>query len=657
MNPVLPIAGRLLRACGLAASALLVAANGFANSQVGAWATLATLPFYPVHAHLLPAGKVLIWPGDGGINGDDARVLDPVTQALSPVPKAGYDLFCSGHSFLPDGSLFVAGGHISNNVGLAKASAYDPTANAWRAAPDMNAGRWYPTVTTLANGDALVVSGDIDTTLGTNKLPQVYQRATNSWRSLTSAQLLQALYPRMFLAPDGRVVDVEPDSATRALNTSGTGQWSLVAYRTVAADRGYGSAVMMDGQVMVMGGGDPPLSSAEIIDLNQATPAWRRLPDMSFARRQLNATLLPDGTVLVTGGTSGAGFDNPSTPVFPAEIWNPVTGQWTVMASATVPRLYHSSATLLPDGRVLTTGGNDQMTPEAYSPPYLFKGARPSLASTPAAIGYGQRFTVQTDQAASIGKVTLIRIGSVTHAFDANQRLNTLQFTPGTGTVDITAPASGNVAPPGHYLLFVVNGTGVPSVGAVVQLGGSPPATNPAASITSLTPSSAAAGSPAFTLSVAGSGFASGAVVNWNGSARQTTFGSTAQVSAQIPATDVTTAGTANVTVVNSGAPPSNALPFTITAAPVTPSYRLTVSKTGSEAGRGTITSSPGGISCGSTCAASFASGTAVTLTVRLVGNARFAGWGGACSARGTATTCTVQMTADTAVSANFVRR
>src|SRR4029453_633596 len=120
---------------------------------------------FPVHAHLLPTGKVMIWPGDGGISGNDPRLWNPADASVTVLAKPGYDLFCSGHAFLADGRLFVAGGHIQNFVGLNKAYLYNPFSNTWAAAPDMNAppdmnsGRWYPAVTTLANGDALVVSG------------------------------------------------------------------------------------------------------------------------------------------------------------------------------------------------------------------------------------------------------------------------------------------------------------------------------------------------------------------------------------------------------------------------------------------------------------------------------------------------------------------
>lgn len=542
-----------------------------AEAQLGRWDTLITLPFFPVHDHLLPNGKVMIWPGDGGISGDDPRLWDPVTQSVTLLAKPGYDVFCAGHAFVSSGRLFVAGGHIQNGVGLSRASFYDPFANTWAAAPNMNAGRWYPTVTTLANGDVLVVSGSIDNTVGTNTLPQVYQAATGTWRNLSSAVLGQELYPMMFVAPNGRVVNVGPTRTTRYLDTAGAGAWSSIA--TSSVHRSYGSAVMYEpGKILLLGGGDPPTNTAEVIDLNQATPAWRPTAPMSVARRQVNATLLPDGTVLVTGGTSGAGFNNANTPVYSAELWDPAgnsgVGTWTTLASSdpAFKRLYHSAAVLLPDGRVLSTGGNGYPTPEAFSPPYLFKGARPTLSGVPSAIGYGQRFSVQTTNPAGIRKVTLIRITSVTHAFNMNQRLNVLTFTPTATALDIVAPPNGNAAPPGHYLLFLVDGNGVPSLGSIVRL--------------------------------------------------------------------------------TASAPPPPPPPQTFT---------LTVSRTGSDPSKGTVTSSPAGINCGTTCSASFGPGTVVTLTARAIANRVFAGWGGACS--GTAPTCTVTMDAGKTVSASFNRR
>ena len=185
----------------------------------------------------------------------------------------------------------------------------------------MNAGRWYPTATTLANGDMLVVSGSIDNTVGENLLPGVFQAGSSTWRHLTNAQISLDLYPRMHLAPNGRVFNSAPSTVTRYLDTPGTGVWTVVANRSANIYRDYGSSVMYDdGKVLVMGGGDPPTNTAEVIDLNAPKPAWRSVASMAFVRRQLNATLLPDGKVLVTGGTSGPGFNNTILPVFAAEI-------------------------------------------------------------------------------------------------------------------------------------------------------------------------------------------------------------------------------------------------------------------------------------------------------------------------------------------------
>ena len=452
----------------------------------GQWELLPTpLPFFPIHINLLPTGKIMMWPGDAGISGNDPRVWDPENPSspLVELAKPGYDLFCVGHTFLADGRLLVTGGHISNFVGLPLASIYDYMTDTWTSLPNMNAGRWYPTNTALANGDALTISGDIDTTVGTNPLPQVFEVSTGTWRDLTSAQLQVEDYPRMFLAPNGKVFYAAASAVTRYLDTAGTGAWSYVASRTDGF-RDYGSAVMYaPGKVLVMGGGQaPPKNTAEVIDLNEASPSWRAVDSMQFGRRHLNATLLPDGTVLVTGGTSAPGFNDASGHVDAAELWDPVTEQWTTLASSSgIPRVYHSTALLLPDGRIFSTGGNNYPEVEIFSPPYLFKGARPTITSAPSSIGYTESFSVSTPDAATISKVTLLKISSVTHAFNQGQVINELSFTQAAGGLDITAPSSPNVAPPGYYMLFILNDNGVPSIAKFVNVG---PGSSPTVSVT-----------------------------------------------------------------------------------------------------------------------------------------------------------------------------
>jgi len=440
-------------------------------SQVGEWASVQTWPIVPIHLHLLPTGKVMLWPGDGGISGNDPRVWDPATDTVGTLARPGRDIFCSGHSFLADGRLLVTGGHIQNNVGLPSASIYDPITNAWTPLPAMNAGRWYPTNTTLANGDVLVVSGNIDSTQGINPLPQIWESASGGWRSLTTAQLKQPGYPFMHLGPNGGVFNSGPSQTTRTLDTSGTGTWRVVGNSSFGS-RTYGSSVLYDeGTVVLVGGGDPPTNSVEVIDLNATTPAWRTVSPMVHPRRQHNATILPDGKVLVTGGSSGAGFNNATTPVYAAELWDPVTETWTTMASARSIRIYHSAALLLPDGRVLSAGGNGHPETEVFSPPYLFKGARPTIGAAPRRFTWRQAFYLQTASASAISQVTLVRLSSVTHAFNQNQRFNRLTFARVPGGLNVTAPGGATLAPPGHYLLFVLNGSAVPSVASIVRIG------------------------------------------------------------------------------------------------------------------------------------------------------------------------------------------
>ncbi|MGH8719484.1 MAG: IPT/TIG domain-containing protein, partial [Burkholderiales bacterium] len=343
--------------------------------------------------------------------------------------------------------------------------------------------------------------------------------------------------------------------------------WTFVASQKHGVYRTQGSSVMYaPGKILIVGGGDPPTKTAEVIDLNQANPSWRVVASMTHARRQLNAVLLPDGKVLVTGGTSGPGFNDKTKAVFAAELWDPATETWSLMDSAAIPRVYHSATVLLPDGRVLSTGGNGQPQTEIYFPSYLFKGARPAITSAPQSVAYGQSFFVETSDAAAVAKVRMIRLSSTTHAFNMGQHPAEPGFSQATGGLNVTAPANGNAAPPGYYLLFILNGSGVPSVGKIVKLGGSAPPPPPPPSdptLTSLSPNSATAGGPAFTLTVNGSNFVSALVVRWNGVNRPTTFVSATQLTAAIPATDIASAGTAQVTVAN-GSDISNSLTFTI---------------------------------------------------------------------------------------------
>jgi|HubBroStandDraft_2_1064218.scaffolds.fasta_scaffold00573_10 hypothetical protein len=456
---------------------VLVSAHPWAKAQtpatVGQFAPLMNWPNNPTHAVLLPNGTVFWWPSFS--NGDEPQIWNPATSTNTPATAAGYDIFCGGHSLLPNGQVLVTGGDSTISTGVANASIYDPVGGTWTFLPDMNEGRWYPTNTVLANGDTVITSGEISPLLGNDPLPQVWQVASGTWRNLTTAELDLALYPEMYLLPNGLLFMAGPSPTSRFLNTDGTGAWTTGPNSEYGNRVGGPSVMYNNGQVMIIGGGGPT-ATAEIINLNAPVPTWSYTGSMANARRNANATLLPDGTILVTGGTSGAEFDDYTHAVYPDELWNPATGTWSVLASLSVYRGYHSVALLLPNGQVLSGGGQCYGDPgcnpnsaEIFSPPYLFAGPPPTITSAPATINGGQTFFVGTPDAANITQVTWIRLGAVTHTFNMEQRISFLSFSQATGGLNVTAPPSANLAPPGYYMLFIL-ASGVPSVASIIQV-------------------------------------------------------------------------------------------------------------------------------------------------------------------------------------------
>jgi hypothetical protein len=251
------------------------------------------------------------------------------------------------------------------------------------------------------------------------------------------------------------------------------------------------------GKILILGGGGGAgmmaEASAERIDLNSRAPSWQPTQPMANQRKHATATVLPDGTVLVTGGSRRGGdptADDEKFAVLQAEIWNPREESWSPMASAATPRLYHSTALLLPSGKVLVAGGGqgggqdkppvhpngviDRPTAEVFSPPYLFNAdgtaaKRPTIASTPPVIHHGTQIKLTSPDVAGITDVTLISLGSVTHAYNQNQRLCRLEFAIHDSSLAVTAPKNGNVCPPGYYMLFILTGR-IPSEGKIVRI-------------------------------------------------------------------------------------------------------------------------------------------------------------------------------------------
>jgi PKD repeat protein len=456
------------RTCGAPARSIAFDVAGD-PATVGSWAPPVTgNPIINLHLSLLPDGRVLGW-GHAGM----PQIWDPATGNFTAVPSPSL-LFCSGQTFLADGRLLVTGGHLSDDHGIPDINLFSSGSSSWSTSTPMARGRWYPTNTMLANGDVVIMAGADENGL-TVPLPEIWSRG--SVRQLTGASRLFPYYPRTFLAQDGRIYYAGEEQTTRWLDPTGVGSWTTSSNRQYGI-RDYGAAVMyLPDKILYVGGGRTT-NTAEIADIHSGSPTWQYTGAMQYARRHLNATLLPTGEVLVTGGVSGTGFnDVTTTAVHAAEVWDPKSGAWTTLSSDVKNRGYHATSILLPDGRVLHTGAGDganapnENSYEIFSPPYLFKGSRPTISSVPSIVGYGTPFTITTPDAASIDSVSLIRIGSTTHAFDANQRFQWLSFTRGSGSLSVTVPTNHNVTPPGHYLVFILDGNLVPSMGKIIRVG------------------------------------------------------------------------------------------------------------------------------------------------------------------------------------------
>ena len=453
-------------------------ANGLDPTVYGQWSGVQTWPIVPVNTILLNTGKVLTF--DRVSAGPTAQLWDPLTNVFTNVPNGFTDLFCSGHSILADGRILIVGGHGPVNAGTADVNIFDPVSQTWTLGPRMAYERWYPSTVLLPSGKVFAFTG-----IGVNgadyiTVPELYDPATNSWSKLTGAAANMFSYGQAFLLPNGKLGyagNWEFDDNARVLDLN-TQTWTVLDPNTTP---GY-SVMYEPGKILKVGSSSdsgtagPSSATAYLFDFTAVTPAWQQIASMQYPRTHHNLSMLPDGNVLVSGGSAMKEGYIVENAVLTPEMWSPVTKTFTPMAPHVKPRLYHSEALLLPDGRVLVSGGGrdgtgiDQFNVEIFSPPYLFKGARPAITSSPATATYGNTFFIATPDAASISSVTLIRDGSVTHGVNMDQRFLNLSFQQTAGGLSVTAPANANLAPPGPYMVFLVNSNGVPSVGSFVSL-------------------------------------------------------------------------------------------------------------------------------------------------------------------------------------------
>jgi galactose oxidase-like protein len=447
-----------------------------------------------VHAALLHTGDVLFFAGSS--NDPDRHNAHQFGTTVwrypgtaQEQPDTPVDLFCVGHAFLPDGRLLAAGGtgQYDPFLGLTQSTAFDPETRTWVAQPDMAGGRWYPSLLTLGDGRVLATSG-LDGTGQLNLVPEVFTPGAG-WTPLPPSPHWP-MYGHLFLLADGRVFY----SGGQYGDNNGVrpAVWDLATNAAVDVPglpvpraRNQSASVLLppaqDQRVMIIGGGPADMhdmtgatASTAVVDLTATAPAYVPGPDLKMARMHLCATLLPDRTVLVNGGAMME--EMAGEAAFGAEILDPVAGEWRMAADSRVPRLYHSVAVLLPDGRVVTAGSNPQrkteeMRVEVFWPPYLFAGPRPSVTPARQEVTYASTLRVTVPDPAAIASAALMRPVATTHSSDLEQRLVDLPVTvAGADALDLALPASPEIAPPGWYLLTVLDTAGVPSPAEWVRL-------------------------------------------------------------------------------------------------------------------------------------------------------------------------------------------
>jgi hypothetical protein len=489
------IARRLGRKPGT--RALAAAADGDPGT-VGSWSGVLPAPVVPIFSALLPSGKILMWDSVGDAPAESysthnftrAALYDPATNTSKRVDVAGYNIFCAGFVQLANGNVFVAGGNLNTALaGIRQTHVFDWRTETWSRGPDMQDGRWYPSVASLPNDEALIIGGG----------PTVAEIRTvsGSLRRLTGFTTPSSReYPFVQAIPDGRSLLLGPARAMSLIDSEGTGALAAAGDRD-GFSRGYGSYAMFDiGRFVVSGGGSVsedglsgvPSRTATVVDTRTGTPVAAATGSMVTRRRQHNLTVLADGSVLATGGQStngGGGLVDLNNATYTAERWDPATGAWTELAPAAVARQYHSVALLLPDGRVLTGGGGIcgvchqvgylRRDVEVFTPPYLYLkdgsgqlAPRPEITGAPATLGYDGAFNLTTS--ADIRKVGLVRLGAPTHSEDQSQRYIPLGFSQSGTTLTVAAPNNPHEAPAGHYMLFATDAAGVPSTASIVQL-------------------------------------------------------------------------------------------------------------------------------------------------------------------------------------------
>jgi plastocyanin len=461
----------------------------------GRWEEIAGNPEVTfMHSVLLPNTKrVLYW---GYTEANQSRLWDYSTPAGAysspanqPASLPGLDadlsdLWSAEHTLLNDanGTLLAHGGFtgpgLNAFVGNVRAFLFDPPTNTWSQTGSTADSRFYSTTLTMGDGRALTLFGSAAKTI------EIYDPGAATWSAplaLPAAMNHHQFYPWTYLLPDGRLFIAGPHVPTQRFDFMAPA--GVESFPTIGGDRSTtgekGSSVLLILRppdykpiAYIMGGNTPTTQkTAEQIDLSAPGPVWTALPDLNVPRsEQFTATLLPDGRVFLAGGVSG-GADGGPCEIFDPR--NPGAG-WALGPNMKFVRTYHSSFILLSDGSVL--GGGDPRVAgvptahERFFPEY-FDALRPTITGAPATINYGASFTINTPTPPDVTEVVLLRPGAVTHGYNMSQRgIELVIAGTGAGTLDVEAPPNANLAPPGWYLLFILNSSRVPSEGRWIRL-------------------------------------------------------------------------------------------------------------------------------------------------------------------------------------------
>jgi YVTN family beta-propeller protein len=373
--------------------------------------------------------------------------------------------------------VFIAGGDnwtgaATTNTGNNNSNVFNYNDDTLTRNNDMNRPRWYSSSTTLLDGRTYIQGGT-----GGTDLPEI--RGLNGVFSLLQGANTSSfgfMYPRNFIAPDGRIFGYESSGKMYYISASGSGTVTNSGQLTGPIGTDSSAAMFRPGRILQFGGNS---SGALVIDITGGGPIVTATQSLSSQRRLVTATILADGTVLATGGS---GVYNELTNVnYSAEIWDPNTGQWIRGANGNRARLYHSTALLLPDATVLVAGGGapgpqNNTNVEVYYPPYLYAAsgawaARPTIASAPTAIDIGETFAVGLAAAQGINRVVMVKTGSVTHSWNMEQHFVELTFQQNGDQLMVQAPTHAADAPPGYYLLFVIDPAGTPSIARIARIG------------------------------------------------------------------------------------------------------------------------------------------------------------------------------------------